>query len=322
MLGILELPTGGDAQVYSRLRSDNPAAIVLLLGRDADLAAASVTGTAWCNPEGTLPFDRQLWSRLLRDIPGLVSELTCPIHHEELEVSAEMTGEWTVVPQASYGRVEYLEDDVGPGTGYPSIPRFLDWRPRRLKRLQQPQPFTKVSHQAPAALLDTPLNPLPVAKVEAVAVGQASVGAKSQADELKELSGLHLKELAAMLGVSKTAYQAWRSGKGIRAHHQERLLQVLALVREASSRLGGRSPAVRTWLLTPLWPGGSTPLQLAMDRNYRALSGAILGIAGAQPSYRLVNPLGSTHRPPSPAELEDRLDRLRPHTITMEDDEE
>src|SRR3990172_1540397 len=116
MLDLLELPTGGDTQVYSSLRAQNPATIVLLLGRDADLAAASVTGTTKCNPENALPFDRELWNRLLRDIRGFTSESGCPIHYEEREASAGMTGEWTVVPQAVYGLVN-LDPDVKVGTG-------------------------------------------------------------------------------------------------------------------------------------------------------------------------------------------------------------
>lgn len=322
MLGFLELPTGGDAQVYSPLTVQNPATIVLLLGRDADLAAVSITGAATCSPEGTLSFDRALWDRLLRDVPGFSSESECPVHHEEREASAELTGEWTVVPLAAFGLVRCLDPDVEVGTGYPSIPRFVDCRPRRLKRPRQPRPYAEMPLPTPTMGKRLHAAAPSTAQTEPIAARQASPGMKSQADELKELSGLYLGELAAMLGVSKTAYQGWRASRGIRAQHQEHLLQVLALIREASSRLGGSANAVRTWLRTPLWPGGSTPLQLAKEQQYRALRGAVLGIAEVQPSHRLVKPSGRTYRPLSPQELEDRLDRLRPHATVEEDGDE
>ena len=162
----------------------------------------------------------------------------------------------------------------------------------------------------------------PTSATESPSAAGGHSAQENPALELRQVSGLYLRELATLLGVSKTAYCSWCAGAGTRAQHQEHLLQVLTLMKEAYARLGGDAAAVRRWLLTPLWPGGATPFELASGRKYRALRGAIIDLAVAQRSFRPVEPFRYTYRPLSRREIEDRLDRLRPHTTRVVDDKD
>ncbi len=100
----------------------------------------------------------------------------------------------------------------------------------------------------------------------------------SPAQRLRALSGLDATLLGGVFGVSRITFQQWIAGKTPRPDRLEHLHNVLGLTEELSDRLGG-SQTVRTWLLEPIAPGASRPIDLLQQQRYRAFRGAILRVS-------------------------------------------
>ncbi|HEX5415901.1 MAG TPA: hypothetical protein VFZ25_09560 [Chloroflexota bacterium] len=131
-----------------------------------------------------------------------------------------------------------------------------------------------------------------------------------EAARLRQISGLDVEELAGIFGISRTAYHAWITGTAPRTGRHEHLLEVLALVEEASRRLGNQS-ATKTWLRSPVAPAGPTPLDLLHERDYDLFRGALLRTPTGREAIRLLQQPKHRGRTVPREELEDGLRRLR-----------
>lgn len=96
--------------------------------------------------------------------------------------------------------------------------------------------------------------------------------AKSPAQRLYELSGLDVKRLALLFGVTRQAFYGWIQGARARGGSYDRLLQIVPLVEEAAKRLGSPQ-AVRDWLLSPVVANGPRPFDLLRGGNNDAFRG-------------------------------------------------
>jgi len=97
----------------------------------------------------------------------------------------------------------------------------------------------------------------------------------------------------------------------------EHLLEVLPLLEEATQRLG--SPATtKIWLLTPVTPGGKTPLDYLAARQYFIYRGFLLWKRTSQEIFRPLKPSNRIYRERPPEEIKAELERLNP-PICIED---
>jgi hypothetical protein len=91
----------------------------------------------------------------------------------------------------------------------------------------------------------------------------------------------------------------------------EHLLEVLPLIEETTQRLVSPA-ATKTWLLTPLSPGGKTPLDYLAARHYSIFRGFLLRKRTGQEIFRPLAPSKRVYRELPRGEIEDALERLRP----------
>ncbi|SRR6266516_6787437 len=94
----------------------------------------------------------------------------------------------------------------------------------------------------------------------------------------------------------------------------EHLLEVLPLLEEATQRLGSPA-ATKTWLLTP---GGKTPLDYLIARQYTTFRGFLLRVRSGQEVFRPLKPSNRIYRQRPPEEIKAELERLNP-PICIED---
>ena len=97
----------------------------------------------------------------------------------------------------------------------------------------------------------------------------------------------------------------------------EHLLEVLPLIEEATQRLVG-PVATKTWLLTPLSPGGKTPLDYLVARQYTIFRGFLLRVHTGQEAFRPLKPSNRICRERPIEEIKAALERLN-SPICMED---
>ncbi len=97
----------------------------------------------------------------------------------------------------------------------------------------------------------------------------------------------------------------------------EHLLEVLPLLEEATQRLGSPT-ATKTWLLTPVTPGGKTPLDYLAARQYTIFCGFLLRVRTGQEAFRLLKPSNRIYRKRPSEEIKAALERLNP-PICIED---
>lgn len=143
--------------------------------------------------------------------------------------------------------------------------------------------------------------------------------ASVQAERLREISGLTIKRIVKIFGISPTAYHEWISGSGLRDSHREHLLEVLPLMEQAARRLG--SPhATSTWLLTPVSPGGKKPVDYLAEKEYDLFRGFLLRVRTGQEMFRPLTPSNRIHRERSPEEINAALERLRPRVWRDDED--
>ncbi len=99
----------------------------------------------------------------------------------------------------------------------------------------------------------------------------------------------------------------------------ELLLEVLPLLEEATQRLG--SPiATKTWLLTPISPGGKEPIDYLETRQYSIFCGFLLRQRTGQEVFRPLVPSKRVYRELSRAQVENARERLKPRAWIDEDD--
>ena len=143
--------------------------------------------------------------------------------------------------------------------------------------------------------------------------------ASVQAERLREISGLTIKRIAEIFGVSLTTYHKWISGSPLRDAHREHLLEVFSLIEQAAQRLG--SPhATRTWLLTPVSPGGKKSVDYLAEREYALFRGFLLRVRSGQEMFRPLTPSNRIHKERSPEEINAALERLRPRVWRDDED--
>ena len=97
----------------------------------------------------------------------------------------------------------------------------------------------------------------------------------------------------------------------------EHLLEVLPLLEEATQRLGGPA-ATKTWLLTPVIPGGKTPLDYLAERQYTIFRGFLLRVRTGREAFQPLKPSNRIYRERPPEEIKAALECLNP-PICMED---
>ena len=146
-------------------------------------------------------------------------------------------------------------------------------------------------------------------------VNSASV----QAERLREISGLTIKRIVEIFGISPTTYHKWISGFPLRDAHREHLLEVLSLMELAVQRLGSLH-ATSTWLLTPVSPGGKKPLDYLAEREYELFRGFLLRVRTGQEMFRPLAPSNRIHKERSPEEINAALERLRPRVWRDDED--
>ena len=99
----------------------------------------------------------------------------------------------------------------------------------------------------------------------------------------------------------------------------EHLLEVLPLLEEATQRFGSPT-ASKTWLLTPVTPGGKTPLDYLAARQYTIFRGFLLRVRTGQEAFRPLKPSNRIYRERPPEEIKTALERLNPRAWIDEDD--
>lgn len=75
----------------------------------------------------------------------------------------------------------------------------------------------------------------------------------------------------------------------------EHLLEALPLLEEAIERLGSPT-ATKTWLLTPVTPGGKTPLDYLTAWQYTIFRGFLLRVRTGQEAFRPLKPSNRIYR--------------------------
>ncbi len=100
----------------------------------------------------------------------------------------------------------------------------------------------------------------------------------------------------------------------------EHFLEVLPLLEEATQRLGGPT-ATNAWLLTPVSPGGKTPLDYLAMRQYTIFRGFLLHVHTGQEAFQPLKPSNCIYRERPPEEIKAALERLNP-PICIEDYEQ
>lgn len=141
-----------------------------------------------------------------------------------------------------------------------------------------------------------------------------------QAMRLRELSGLEIELLADLFGVTRTTYHNWINGSSIRRKYRNHLLEVLPLVEEAAQRLGGGN-ALKAWLLTPVSPGGTKPIEYLAKRRYDIFRGFLLRQRTGKEHFQPLTPSNRTFQKRSREEVEGVREQLRPRTWLYEDDD-
>lgn len=97
----------------------------------------------------------------------------------------------------------------------------------------------------------------------------------------------------------------------------EQLLEVYPLLEEATQRLGSPT-ATKTWLLTPVTPGGKTPLEYLAARQYTIFLGFLLHVRTGQEVFRPLEPSTRIYQERPLDEIKAELERLNP-PICIED---
>jgi transcriptional regulator with XRE-family HTH domain len=143
--------------------------------------------------------------------------------------------------------------------------------------------------------------------------------ASVQTERLREISGLTIKRIAEVFGVSLTTYHKWISGSPLRDAHREHLLEVLPLIEQAAQRIGNPN-ATSTWLLTPVSPGGKKPVDYLAEREFALFRGFLLRVRTGQEMFRPLTPSNRIHKERSPEEIESALKRLRPRAWSDDED--
>jgi hypothetical protein len=90
-------------------------------------------------------------------------------------------------------------------------------------------------------------------------------------------------------------------------------LEILPLIEETRERLGS-TEAIRTWLLTPVSPGGKKPLDYLTEQQYELFRGFLLKHPRGNERFRPLKPSGRVFKPRTREEVEDVREQLRPHT--------
>jgi transcriptional regulator with XRE-family HTH domain len=146
-----------------------------------------------------------------------------------------------------------------------------------------------------------------------------TTSASAQAERLRDISGLPVRHLAKIFGVSRTTYSKWLSGSPLHSTHREHLLEALSLVEEVVQHLGSSS-ATNTWLLTPVSPGGKKPIDYLEAREYTLFHGFLLRTQTGREVFRPLAPSHRAYIKRSQEELEDALERLKPRAWIDDED--
>ena len=84
-----------------------------------------------------------------------------------------------------------------------------------------------------------------------------------------------------------------------------------SLMSEALQRLGSQE-ALNTWLLTPVSPGGKSPIDYLNERQYTIFHGFLLQTRTGRERFHPLLPSNRVHQERPRVEFEDALERLRP----------
>ncbi|SRR6266498_1404138 len=137
------------------------------------------------------------------------------------------------------------------------------------------------------------------------------------AARLRQISGLDASRLAELFGVSRVTFQAWTAGATPHGARRERLLEILKLIEEVTTRLGN-AQSTADWLLTPVTPKGKKPVELLRDRQDDTFRGYSLRLGTPRRFVRAPRPSRS-RRVVAPEELRAAIGRLRSQTGYLED---
>ncbi len=99
----------------------------------------------------------------------------------------------------------------------------------------------------------------------------------------------------------------------------EHLLEILPLIEESTHRLDNPT-ATNTWLLTPVTPGGKTPLDYLETRQYSIFRGFLLRKRIGREVFRPLALSMRVYRELPLGEIEDAPGQLRPRAWIDEDE--
>ena len=157
------------------------------------------------------------------------------------------------------------------------------------------------------------------------------------AEQLRELTGLPIEELADIFGVSRVTYYNWIADRPIALDNERRLYAVLKVLSQVSKMRGFGPNELRRWLLTPIGTEGMTPLKLVGSGDDQTVSAlalragrpdawtpllshrAIEGSGIPRSQLRRVGSRGWLPESKVPS-LEERLEQLKPSTLPEPDD--
>ncbi|WP_309895854.1 helix-turn-helix transcriptional regulator [Archangium sp.] len=137
---------------------------------------------------------------------------------------------------------------------------------------------------------------------------------------LRELTGLTVKQLAEVFGVTRAAAHEWLNGTQPRGERQAHLLEALQFIETAAEQLQGQQE-LSQWLQTPVAAGAQTPLQLMGERRWRALRGLLVSARTSASFARVPEPLPMPVSSLSPEALREARERLSP-SPALEDSED
>jgi hypothetical protein len=106
--------------------------------------------------------------------------------------------------------------------------------------------------------------------------------------QLREISGLDIKDLARIFCVSRSTYHKWMKISNPHFNHRKHLLEVLSLVKAVMEKVG-RPVDVANWLLTPVTDNGIRPIDYLATQEFGTFRGFLLSIRTGSEVIRLLN---------------------------------
>lgn len=153
-----------------------------------------------------------------------------------------------------------------------------------------------------ARVMSTPTTSAPVLQ-ESAARADTNEATRRALTELRRLSGLTWDQLSQLFGVSRRSVHLWASGKPLSAHNEERLHELLALLKYCDR---GSADENRKLLLTPL-DHGENPLELVAAGKLEEVRNHLGPGIGARKLERtpLAAEAWEARLPPKPEDLVD-----------------